>query len=276
MEAAPDFDPVAFDAFERTNWERAAPAYSSGFARLSVQTVEPLLDAVRAGLRTRLLDVGCGPGILTRRAVERGCIVSGVDVAEPMLAIARTSVPDAAFNQADVQSGLPYADASFDAVAGNMVVHHLGQPPHAVAHCVRVLAPGGRLGLTMWDPPADNPAQGLFNEAAAAVGASTPTGVPVLRERLDDAYFVELFTVAGLTDVTVKHVRIEFRTDPDEWWDAVVSSTVLTATLVQSQPPEIQSRIRAAYDDLVQRYVDDSGNARFPGSAMLAIGTRQS
>lgn len=269
-----EFDPVAFDAFERANWERAAPAYSSGFARLSVLTVDPLLDAVGAGPGVRLLDLGCGPGVLSRRALDRGCLVSGVDVAEPMLSIARAGLPDAVFVPGDVQAGLPFPDAAFDAVAGNMVVHHLSQPPRAMVHLMRVLTTGGRLGLTMWDPPADNPAQGIFPEAAELVGAVSPPGVPVLRGRVDDAYFAALFEDAGLHDVVVTHVQFEFVVDPADWWDAVISSTVLTATLVTGQAADVQARIRSAYDELVQRYVDGSGQARFPGSATLALGTR--
>ncbi|MEP7054003.1 MAG: class I SAM-dependent methyltransferase [Actinomycetota bacterium] len=268
------FDPAAFEAFERASWERAADAYADGFAMLSVHTVEPLLDSVGAHAGTRLLDVGCGPGVLTRRALERGCLVTGVDSAEPMLSIARESLPAATFDRADVQAGLPYADGSFDAVAGNMVIHHLARPAEALGHLVRVLSRGGRLGLTLWDPPADNPAQGIFNLAAAAVAASPPPGLPVLPPRPDDDALEGLFADANLTGVAVTHLQSEFSCDPGRWWTAVMTSTVLSAALVTTQPPEVQGEIRAAYDDLVRRYLDKSGVATFPVSATLAVGTR--
>jgi 2-polyprenyl-3-methyl-5-hydroxy-6-metoxy-1,4-benzoquinol methylase len=92
-----DFDAAAFDAFERASWERVAHAYLDGFARISVHTVDPLLDAIGARQGTRLLDVGCGPGVLSARAAARGCDVSGVDVAAPMLEIASSVVPHGAF-----------------------------------------------------------------------------------------------------------------------------------------------------------------------------------
>ncbi|MEO6714664.1 MAG: methyltransferase domain-containing protein [Mycobacteriales bacterium] len=268
------FDSAAFDAFERTNWEKAAASYLDGFARLSVVTVDPLLDAIGASPGVRLLDVGCGPGVLSRRALERGCAVDGIDVTDSMIEIARSSLPSATFVQGDVQAGLPFGDNAFHAVAGNMVVHHLSQPERAMPHLLRVLAPGGKLGLTMWDPPADNPAQGIFPEAVALAGAPTPPGVPVLKGRPDDAFFTELLTAAGLREADVTHIHFEFVVAPEQWWDAVITSTVLTATMITQQTAAVQQEIRAAYDGLVRRYVDDSGQARFPGSATLAVGTR--
>lgn len=268
------YNAAAFDAFERDNWQRAAHHYVDGFARLSVHTVDPLLSAVGAGAGTRLLDVGCGPGVLSAVAVARGCDVSGVDVTEEMVAIARTAVPAGSFFQADVQSGLPFPDDSFDAVAGNMVVHHFGRPELALSALVRVLAVGGRLGLTMWDPPADNPALGIVGEAATAVGADEPQGIPVLPPRPDDEAFRQLFGAAGLRDVSVTHATFEFATDPEQWWHALVHSTALTAALVTHQPDDVQDRIKTAYDRQVLRYVDNTGLARFPASATLAVGTR--
>lgn len=268
------FDPAAFDEFERSSWERAASSYVDGFARLSTQTVPSLLDQLGAREGLTLLDVGCGPGVLSAVAVARGCVVTGVDVAEPMLAIARGAVPDAIFDLADVHGGLPYADGFFGAVAGNMVVHHFSRPAVALAHLVRVLAPGGRLGLTMWDPPADNPAVGIFREALALAGAEAPADIPAGPARVDDAGFHTLFTAAELSRASVTHVKFDFVTDPAQWWHSVVSSTALTAALVMRQPDDVQDKIRAAYDRLVLRYLDDKGVAHFPASATLAVGTR--
>jgi SAM-dependent methyltransferase len=268
------FDADAFNAFERSSWETVAGAYLDGFALLSAHTVEPLLDAVGAGAGMRLLDVGCGPGVLSSRGAARGCVVTGVDVAEPMVAIAQSAVAGAIFMQADVQAGLPFDDESFDVVASNMVVHHLADPVAAVGHMVRVLRPGGRLGMTMWDPAADNSSVGIFTDAVERAGAETPPGIPVLPARPDDDGLRALLSEAGLRDVTVSHVRFELRIDAARWWQAVISSTALTRAMVEPQPPDVQQRIRAAYDELAAGYSDDAGEAVFPASAAMAVGTR--
>lgn len=270
-----DFDPDAFNSFERASWERRADHYQDGFARLSRRTVDALLDAVGAGPGTRLLDVGCGTGVLAARAVERGASVTGVDVAEPMLAIARAAVPDADFTLADAQQALPFADESFDAVAGNMVLHHFGRPADALAELIRVVRRAGVVGLTVWDPPEQVPALGIFNAALERAGAAVPPDLPVLPPRLDDAGYRRLLASGGLSDVEVSHLRFVLRIDPEEWWDAVVSSTALTSAQVTLQDGATQERIRSAYDDLVQEYVGPSGRAALPAAATLAMGRRE-
>ncbi|HKG96096.1 MAG TPA: methyltransferase domain-containing protein, partial [Gemmatimonadaceae bacterium] len=93
----------AFHAFEHDGWERAATVYADdagGFVSVTAQAAEPLLDAagVRAG--ERVLDLATGPGHVAAAAARRGAVVTGVDFAAAMVAIARqrhAGVPDLDF-----------------------------------------------------------------------------------------------------------------------------------------------------------------------------------
>lgn len=108
-----------------------------------------LQDAARP---LELLDCGTGtaliPIALCRRPVE--VRVTAVDLAEGMLRIARRNVGAAGFQScielriADCKR-LPFADASFDAVMSNSIVHHIPEPGPALAEMARVLRPGGLL-----------------------------------------------------------------------------------------------------------------------------------
>ncbi|MBV9448629.1 MAG: methyltransferase domain-containing protein [Streptosporangiaceae bacterium] len=74
-----------FDTYERELWAGRAGAYERGFARLTAGSAGPLLAAAGVSGGTRLLDVGCGPGVVAREAVRRGAVVSAVD-SEPGMA----------------------------------------------------------------------------------------------------------------------------------------------------------------------------------------------
>lgn len=104
------------------------------------------------------LDIGCGPGLTTEtlaRAVGTQGSVLGIDIAPPMLAIARhrcASLPQVAFERADV-TRLPCDDGRFDVALASQVYEYVEQIDAALAELARVIRPGGRAVLvdTDWE-----------------------------------------------------------------------------------------------------------------------------
>jgi SAM-dependent methyltransferase len=113
---------------------------------------EAVLDAAGVGPGTRLLDVGCGTGLTLVLAAGRGAIPSGLDVSPGLLCIARERLPDADLRDGDMES-LPFADASFDAVAGVNAFQFAGDPRRALSEAARVLRPGGRVVASLFAEP---------------------------------------------------------------------------------------------------------------------------
>jgi SAM-dependent methyltransferase len=92
----------------------------------------------------RILDIGCGPGLLARRLVDAGATVTGIDPGEPALDKARAAVPEARFEAASAEA-LPFPDASFDGAVLLNALHHVPDPASALAEAARVLVPGASL-----------------------------------------------------------------------------------------------------------------------------------
>jgi SAM-dependent methyltransferase len=95
----------------------------------------------------RLLDIACGAGLALELARLRGAVCAGIDAAPRLVAIARDRNPDSDVRVGDMHA-LPWPDGSFDVVTSFRGVW--GTTPAAVAEIYRVLAPGGRVGLTVW------------------------------------------------------------------------------------------------------------------------------
>jgi len=119
-----------------------------------------VIAALRLRPGERVLDIGSGPGMLASEmaavVAPRGS-VHGVDISPSMLALARgrpppPGAPSPEYAQADALA-MPFADASFDAVASTQVYEYVDDMPAALAEARRVLRPGGRLLVldTDWD-----------------------------------------------------------------------------------------------------------------------------
>lgn len=98
----------------------------------------------------KVLDAGCGPAVLTRLLLGLGHDVTGVDVSEKMIEIAREAVGEGnnrvRFQQGNV-ADLPFDDESYDLIVSRYVVWTLPDPVKALKEWQRLLKPGGRLGI---------------------------------------------------------------------------------------------------------------------------------
>jgi SAM-dependent methyltransferase len=101
-----------------------------------------LLDPQRG---ERILDVGCGEGTLTRKIIERGATVLGVDNSPEMIAAARANGIDALLLPAEDMQFF----AEFDAAFSNATLHWVLQKEQAARAVYRALKPGGRFAGEM-------------------------------------------------------------------------------------------------------------------------------
>ena len=269
-------DADAFNAFEVAGWEHQVAGYEGFFGPITTRLVGPLLDAAAVGADTRVLDVASGPGYVAAGAAERGASVIGTDVAEGMLTLARRLHPDIDFRAGNAEA-LPFGDESFDAVVANFVLLHLGRPEQAVAEFARVLRPGGRVALTVWDVPERARFLGVLVDAVASAGATPPSDIPVgppIFRFADDQEFAALLRGQGLGDIAVSTIAFSHtERSPDALWGGLLGGTVRTSALVLRQTSDTQSRIRAAFDDIVQQYQRGAKLER-PVSVKLASGRK--
>lgn len=99
-----------------------------------------------------VLDIGSGPGLLTRELADQvgpSGRVRGLDLSEPMLEMGRrrcADLPQVEFHQGDA-AALPFDAGSFDAIVTTQVFEYVPDIAGALAEAARVLRPGGLLGI---------------------------------------------------------------------------------------------------------------------------------
>ncbi|HEU5108278.1 MAG TPA: class I SAM-dependent methyltransferase [Micromonosporaceae bacterium] len=108
-----------------------------------------LLGALGSLTGVRLLDVGCGVGLLLREASDRGAWVAGVDTTEGLLEVARWALPDADLRIGQL-TALPYDNGRFDVATACNTLCYAEDRAAALAELARVVRPGGRVAVGDW------------------------------------------------------------------------------------------------------------------------------
>jgi SAM-dependent methyltransferase len=164
-----------------------------------------------------VLDIGCGTGGSTRAAAlaARPGIVLGVDLSEPMLALARRlsaeqGLTNITFERADAQSHA-FPPAAFDACISRFGVMFFDDPVAAFTNIARALRPGGRLVAIVWQDARHNEWYAAVREAIGRDPVTTPApftfGDPDVVERILGA--------AGFVRVRAEDVREPVYYGPD-------------------------------------------------------------
>ena len=249
---------------------QAAEVYERFFVpALFDQWPERLMDLAQVAVGHRVLDVGCGTGVLARAAydvVQPGGGVAGVDLNAGMLAVARRAAPDIRWRQAAAEH-LPLESGSVDRVLSQFALMFFTDPAAAVTEMARVLRPGGRVCVATWAELDANPGyaamvrllRDLVGEApAAALTAPYSMGTAadllrVMQPAFPDASVVELGGTARFDSV-----EDWVRTDIRGWTLGDLIDDEQFAVLLREAPNALAG------------FCDASGLVAFPVRALAA------
>ncbi len=182
----------------------------------------------------RLLDIGCGAGVLARSLSDRGAYVSGVDPNAEALALAREAVTTGTFHVAGAET-LPFADGSFDGAIFLNSLHHVPEPDmqRALGEAARVVEPAG--SIVVVEPLA----AGSFFFALRPVEDETDVRTAAqetLRRALQSGAFEQLRRV--------DYLRRELFEDLDQFLVRIIAVDPARAAVVAESRPEIEAAFR--------------------------------
>jgi ubiquinone/menaquinone biosynthesis C-methylase UbiE len=193
----------------------AAELYEQSFVpAIFARSAAMLADVASIAPGERVLDVGCGTGIVAREAVKRveaGGRVVGLDLNPRMLAVAARLAPEVEWRQGDA-GDLPFEAGAFDVVVSQYALMFFPEPAQALREMWRVLAPRGRLAVAVCGPLAD--ASGYRALAAEAERVCTAEVVELLRSPFalgDREQLADLARAAGIAGADVQTLKCPVR-----------------------------------------------------------------
>jgi SAM-dependent methyltransferase len=195
-------------------WLRSKPFSAPPKDELArcLHTFAHIVDRLNLGVRSRILDVGCGPGWLSELLARCGYDVTGIDISADMVRIAEERIaqiprpigewieePAAEFHTLPVRE-LPWSDR-FDAAILYDTMHHFDDELETLRVLYRSLVPGGRIYLEegVRPPPGSDAERRLVSEMQEYGTLESP---------FDPEYLTEVLEKAGFIDVT-RYVRVD-------------------------------------------------------------------
>jgi SAM-dependent methyltransferase len=228
----------------------------------------------------QVLELAAGPGdtgFLAARLIQPGGTLISSDAVAGMLDIARERAAEQGLDNVEFkQLQLEWIDlptASVDIVLCRWAFMLIVDPAAALRETRRVLKPGGRLALAVWDVPDANPWAVIIQRALVELGYAEPTppGGPGMFALANPTTLTELLEEAGFLDIEIEHVAIsrEYASAIDwlgETRDLSRQFAAVWADLGDEARQSLRDHVAAA----AAPYADASGALILPGSSLAA------
>jgi ubiquinone/menaquinone biosynthesis C-methylase UbiE len=250
----------------------SAEIYEAFFVpALFAQWPEHVLDAAGVVPGDRVLDVGCGTGVLAAAAATRvgpsGRVV-GLDPNDAMLAVAAGRASTVEWRPG-VAEAIPFPDDSFDRVVCQFALMFFDDRTRGLREMARVLRPGGVAAVATWADAAESPGYAAMIDLVGRVVG--PAAADALRApfALGTARVLADLVAGALADVEVARLDGTARFASIEAW---VHTDIRGWTLGPMVDDACYDRLLAAAVDELALFVDPDGSVAFAAPALVASG----
>jgi SAM-dependent methyltransferase len=248
------------------SFDVSGDAYDRFMGRYSRELAPVFADFGRIGSGQKVLDVGCGSGVLTEELAGRVGPenVSAVDPS-PLVDACAARLPEADVRK-DAVEELPWPDGSFDAALAQLVIHFLDDPVVGVTEMRRVVRPGGVVAACSWDFPAMQLLRTFWESARHLDPAAAGETLPY--RTLDE--LASLGSEAGLESVETDALEVSSRyEDFDDLWGSFLLGVGPAGQHCVSLAPDAQAAVR---DEYRRRVGDPTGSFALTATAWAVRG----
>jgi ubiquinone/menaquinone biosynthesis C-methylase UbiE len=270
---------------QREVWNRFSPGWKK-WDDLTMEFLKPMADSIIERINPKdtdiVLDVASGtgePGLTIATMVKGGKVIA-VDLAEGMLEVAVEKANSQGIKNYEAitcdVTDLPFLDDSFDAITCRFGFMFFPDMLQAAKEMVRVLKPGGRIAVTVWNEPEKNfwatSILSIVNRNMSVPPA--PQGAPGLFRCAKRGLIPDLFEQAGLKNIEEKEVSGKLIPENRKiYWNFMTEVAAPVVAALSNADCEMKVKIRSeVFNTIKQKYPD--GALTMDSNALVIYGEK--
>jgi ubiquinone/menaquinone biosynthesis C-methylase UbiE len=267
-------------------WEHAAAGWGRRAQRVrdwGMPVSTWMIEQLSLQPGQRLLELAAGPGdtgFLAAELIAPGGTLISSDATEGMLEVARQRAGDLdlssvklEFKQLEIE-WIDLPTASVDAILCRWAYMLTVDPEAGMREARRVLAPGGRIALAVWDGPEANPWATIPTDALIQGGYIEPIDRAVsagIFSLADPQRLQEMLEEAGFVDVLVESIDLTRAYDRfDKFWDESLELSPSLSVALERLTDEQREDVRRRAAALAQPFTESDGATHLPGISLVA------
>lgn len=270
---------------QKDSWNKFSPGWKKWddlFMDFMGPVGHEIMRLLNPQVNGKVLDVAAGtgePGLSIAAQVPDGKVVI-TDLAPDMLTIARDNALRRGIHNIETHAcdvcELPFADHSFDAISCRFGFMFFPDTLLAAKEMARVLKPGGRIAVAVWNVPEKNfwvtAIAGAINRHLAL--PAPPLDAPGIFRCAQNDYIPKLFAQAGIRNISVNEVPGKLNCGTtDVYWNAMNEVAAPVVAALSNANAATQETIKQdVYQVLQQKYPD--GDIQIESSALVVYGEK--
>lgn len=270
---------------QKQSWDR----FSQGWKKWDDTTMDflkpagdEIINLLQLNGDEKVLDIASGtgePALTIAQMLKEGSVIA-TDLSEGMLQVAKQKAATQKLNNLEIRmcdaTELPFGDEIFDAVSCRFGYMFFPDMLIATQEIVRVLKPGGRIATSVWNGPEHNfwitALMGTIKEHIEV--EAPPPGAPSMFRCAGEGFMKNIFSKAGLQNVSQKEVSSEMEAESAEvYWEMM---TEIGAPIVAALSKADDATMRLIKNEVIQKITEKfgSGKIRIPASALVVYGEK--
>lgn len=259
-------------------WSLVSSGYTETTMHYLGQFSSRVLDSISFDTSSRVADIACGPGTVSRMLHSKVNRVDALDFSQDMIRILESHISENGISNifptvGDGQS-LPFTNNYYDLAISMFGLMFFPDRAKGFSEAYRILKPGGCIAVASWTPVTDSPLMELMFGAIRAINPDLPSSSSAIENLENPKVFERELKFAGFRDVSVQKMTESMTVrSAESFWDDMEAGSAPIVMMKHRAEPGTWAKKRKIAVDFIQERILEFPNS-LSSSAWIGTGIK--